>query len=61
MLQSIETTLVEQTAHSTIETCIWGNKAAVIKTCRDPAEPRTRIRWDNEVQAMKLAGAHVRS
>lgn len=60
MAQASAPSVVGQTYHSILETCVHGNSVAVIKRCRDVEDPRTLIRWKNEVACLKIAGTHVR-
>lgn len=61
MAQASPPSVLGQTYHSTLETCIHENNVAVIKRCRHTENPRTRVRWKNEVGSLKIAGAHVRN
>ncbi|KAJ1543362.1 hypothetical protein HK405_009325, partial [Cladochytrium tenue] len=50
--------IIEQTYHSTIESCEWKGTKAVIKRCRNQDDPRSKLRWRNELNALEIAGIH---
>lgn len=62
MPETSQPSIIAVTGYSTIRTCVWErNIIAVIKGCQNAKDPRARIRWQNEVEALKIAGTHVRT
>lgn len=52
-------TLVTETYHSTIELGQFHGQVAIIKRCRNQDDPRTKTRFGNEVNILKLVASHV--
>ncbi|KAK2600580.1 hypothetical protein N8I77_010102 [Diaporthe amygdali] len=51
-------TLVTETYHSTIELGQFHGQVAIIKRCRNQDDPRTKTRFGNEVNTLKLVASH---
>ncbi len=52
--------LIEETFHSKVMLAQRAGGRVVIKHCRNPGDPRTKTRFDNEVAALEVAGRQVR-
>lgn len=62
MAVSPQPRMIAETYHSTLETCLYEGKVVVIKRSRNVHDPRTKERWRNEVEALKIVGTtHVRA